>query len=137
MSTSKTPTLTLSTPRSATIALASAALALTVVPGIGKKTAGRIVLELAEKFASIKNKLKRSVIFVSFSGEELGLLGSNYFVDKLSIPYKNITAMINLDMIGRMNDENNLIIYGTGTSHVWKDDLNNLNQKYINILFIF
>jgi aminopeptidase YwaD len=91
-------------------------------------TAG--VLELAEKFASQKSRLKRSLLFVSFSGEELGLLGSAYFVDKLSIPYKNIDAMINLDMIGRMNDENNLIVYGTGTSHMWKDDLNSLNKNY-------
>ncbi|MCX6148982.1 MAG: M20/M25/M40 family metallo-hydrolase [Ignavibacteriales bacterium] len=88
------------------------------------------VLELAEKFAAEKDKNKRSIIFVTFSGEELGMLGSNYFVQKLSIPYKNITAMINLDMIGRMNDEKSLIVYGTGTSHIWKDVLNKSNKEY-------
>jgi hypothetical protein len=88
------------------------------------------VLELAEKLAAEKDKIKRSIIFATFSGEELGMLGSSYFVQNLSIPYKSVDAMINLDMIGRMNDENSLMIYGTSTSHVWKDMLNNLNKEY-------
>ena len=87
-------------------------------------------MELAEKFASIKDKLKRSFIFVSFSGEELGMLGSNYFVQNLTVPYKVVDAMISLDMIGRMNEENSLMIYGTGTSHKWKDLLNQFNKEY-------
>ncbi len=88
------------------------------------------VLELAEKFASIKDELKRSIIFVTFSGEELGLLGSNYFAHNLSIPAKNVAAMINMDMIGRLNDEQSLMVYGTGTSKIWKDMLNNFNKDY-------
>lgn len=93
------------------------------------------VIELAEKFAGSKDKLKRSVIFVAFSGEELGLLGSNYFVQNLSVPPKQIIAMINMDMIGRMNAENNLIVYGTGTSPVWKDLLNKNNEFSFKLSF--
>jgi Zn-dependent M28 family amino/carboxypeptidase len=93
------------------------------------------VLELAEKFASLKNKIKRSMIFVTFSGEELGLLGSAYFVNNLPIDSKNIVSMINLDMIGRLNDENQLIVYGTGTSGTYKDILNNSNHDSLKLAF--
>lgn len=86
------------------------------------------VLELAEKFASRKNNLKRSIIFITFSGEELGLLGSNYFVNNLPFPVEDAITMVNMDMIGRLKDSS-LIVYGTGTSSDWKDILNN-NNKY-------
>ncbi len=65
-------------------------------------TAG--VLELARIFAS-GPKLKRSLVFVAFTGEEVGLLGSRYFVDHPPIPVENVVAMINLDMIGRLQDK--------------------------------
>ncbi len=81
-------------------------------------TAG--ILELAEKFASMKNQLKRSIIFVSFAGEELGTLGSGYFVDHPPVPLDKMSAMINLDMVGRLNDEHKLIVYGAGTSSGFK-----------------
>lgn len=86
------------------------------------------VLELAEKFASRKNNLKRSIVFITFSGEELGLLGSNYFVNNLPFPVEDAITMVNMDMIGRLKDSS-LIVYGTGTSSDWKDILNN-NNKY-------
>ncbi len=91
-------------------------------------TAG--VLELAEKFSSNKNLLKRSIIFISFSGEEIGALGSSYFSDHLPVNLNEIPAMINLDMIGRLNDDNNIIVYGTGTSSIWKNLLNTDNKNY-------
>ncbi len=85
------------------------------------------LLELAEYFASKRNELKRSILFIAFSGEELGLLGSKFFVDNPTVPLENIVAMINMDMIGRLN-ENKLTIYGTGTSPKWKPLLNELNS---------
>lgn len=84
------------------------------------------MLELAEYFASRKSDLKRSILFIAFSGEELGLLGSKFFVENPTVPLNNIVAMINMDMIGRLN-ENKLTIYGTGTSPRWKSLLNSLN----------
>jgi aminopeptidase YwaD len=96
-------------------------------------TAG--VLELAEKFASEKDNLKRSILFITFSGEELGLLGSSHFVNNTPIPIYNMTTMINMDMIGRLNDNKELIIYGTGTSTGWKDLLNNYNKYDFNLAF--
>lgn len=96
-------------------------------------TAG--VLELAEKFSVLKNKLKRSIVFVTFSGEEEGLLGSAYFADNLPVSTDSIAIMINMDMIGRLNDDNSLIVYGTGTSSNVKDLLNEYNEFEFDLTF--
>ena len=96
-------------------------------------TAG--VLELAEKFASIKAQLKRSIIFVTFSGEELGLLGSNYFVNHPPVPVEKMITMLNLDMVGRLNAEKTLTVYGTGTSPNWKELLKEKNIDSLQLAF--
>jgi len=88
------------------------------------------VLELAEYFSSHKDQMKRSILFILFSGEELGLLGSKHFVDNPTVPLNQIVAMINMDMIGRLN-ENRLTVYGTGTSPKWKPLLNKVNADSI------
>src|SRR6266567_3960873 len=62
------------------------------------------VLELARLAAKNKQAFKRSIVFMTFAGEELGLLGSSYFVNHPTIPLENITAMINIDMIGRLTN---------------------------------
>ena len=92
------------------------------------------VLELAEKFASVKGQLKRSIAFFTFSGEELGLLGSNYLVKNLPFPAEDAITMINMDMIGRLKDSS-LIVYGTGTSSNWKDILNKHNSYGFKLSF--
>ena len=76
-----------------------------------------MVIELAGKLASQKANLKRSILLISFSGEEMGLLGSKYFVDHPLVDLKKIKAMFNFDMVGRFDKEKNSIsISGTGTS---------------------
>ena len=92
------------------------------------------VLELAEKFTSVKDQLKRSVAFFTFSGEELGLLGSNYLANNLPFPVEDAIVMINMDMIGRLKDSS-LIVYGTGTSSNWKDILNENNDYGFKLTF--
>jgi aminopeptidase YwaD len=76
-------------------------------------TAG--LLELAQVFADMKKTLKRSMLFISFSGEELGLLGSAYYVNHPLLPLDRAVAMLNMDMIGRLKNRA-LIVYGVGTS---------------------
>jgi hypothetical protein len=93
------------------------------------------LLELAEKFTSIKNQLDRKIVFIAFSGEELGLLGSSYVVNNFPIPIENNITMINMDMIGRLNDKNDLIVYGTGTSSKWKNILDDKNEYDLNLTF--
>jgi aminopeptidase YwaD len=78
-------------------------------------TAG--VIQLAGKFASQRNNLKRSIVFVAFAAEEMGLLGSKEFTRQPLIDLKKVSAMINLDMIGRLNPlTKSITIGGSGTS---------------------
>ena len=75
-----------------------------------------MMLELAEKFAETKGSHKRSILCLSFSGEEEGLLGSKHFVDDPGIDLSRVNVMINMDMVGRLNETNNLQIGGVGTA---------------------
>ncbi|HEY3251050.1 MAG TPA: M20/M25/M40 family metallo-hydrolase, partial [Ignavibacteria bacterium] len=84
------------------------------------------VMELAEYFASNKKGLKRSVIFMTFSAEEAGLIGSAYFTKSELFKKYNIVSMINLDMVGRLAD-NKLTVGGTGTSSIWDKMIDSLN----------
>jgi hypothetical protein len=88
------------------------------------------VIELAQKLSANRQLLKRPVIIVAFAGEEMGLLGSKEFVKNPPVPLKQIKAMINLDMIGRLNPETNTIsIGGTGTSVETDTIINLLSQN--------
>jgi aminopeptidase YwaD len=73
------------------------------------------LLELAQAYAANRSELKRSLLFISFSGEELGLLGSAYYVKNPLFPLDRTVSMINMDMIGRLRNKD-LIVYGIGTS---------------------
>lgn len=86
------------------------------------------LLWLAKKLNTQRGKLKRNVIFVAFGAEELGLIGSRYFVRNLPVPKEKVVAMINLDMIGRLNEKQSVMAGGTGTSSVWEPMLNRLAE---------
>jgi membrane-associated protease RseP (regulator of RpoE activity) len=66
-------------------------------------------------------------VFIAFSGEEEGLLGSNYYVNHPIVPLANTVAMINMDMIGRLKDKN-LIVGGVGTAQGWRSMVEARNQ---------
>jgi aminopeptidase YwaD len=89
-------------------------------------TAG--LIELARVFSEQRPRLKRTVIFIAFSGEEEGLLGSNYYVNQPVVPLANTVAMINMDMIGRMKDRK-LVIGGVGTAKEWRDIVTQANSS--------
>ncbi len=92
---------------------------------------------LIELGKSLKNsKLKNNnYLFIAFSGEELGLYGSKYFTDHPTINLATANYMINMDMIGRLNDSTHgLTIGGYGTSPVWGELLTEKN-KYLKIKF--
>lgn len=72
-----------------------------------------VLLELADRIS--KNPLKRSVIFFAINCEEMGLLGSNYYARNPLVPLEKTVFMLNLDMVGRMQD-NKMNIIGTGSS---------------------
>ena len=74
------------------------------------------VLELAKKLVDEPaESRRRSIIFITFTGEERGLLGSAYFVSHPPVPLDRIVAMLNLDMVGRVRD-NVLFVGGSGTA---------------------
>jgi len=76
-------------------------------------TAG--MLELAQYFAAPEHRPSRSLIFMGFAGEELGLLGSAHYVNHPTFPLEQTIAMLNMDMIGRLKDSA-LVVQGVGTS---------------------
>lgn len=70
-------------------------------PGANDNASGSaVVMEIAEAFSKLEKKPRRSIIFVLFGGEEMGLMGSYYFADHLPEGIQNIDAMFNFDMVG-------------------------------------
>ena len=87
-----------------------------------------VLIDLAYKFSKLKKKLNNDIIFVAFNAEEQGLLGSKFFVDNIGNDINNIKTMINLDMIGRMKN-NQLTIGGIGTAEVFGKIVDNANKN--------
>jgi len=78
-------------------------------------TAG--LLEIAQQFAASSERPRRRIIFLAFSGEEMGTLGSQYYTNNPAVPLNSSIAMLNMDMIGRMKD-NSITVSGVGTSAI-------------------
>lgn len=72
---------------------------------------------------------RRRLVFIAFSAEERGLLGSKHYVEAPRFPLARTAAMINLDMVGRLND-NELTVYGTGTASEFDGLLDRLNEQH-------
>lgn len=88
------------------------------------------VIELARFFATNKVTEPYNFLFICFSGEELGLLGSKKWCENPDIELGSINYMINMDMIGRLNKENKIIVYGVGTSPVWVPLIDSLKTTF-------
>ncbi len=90
-----------------------------------------VMLEVARQLASIHQQcpLARRVCFIAFSAEELGLIGSKKYVREPWFPIESTVAMLNLDMVGRLRNDD-LTVYGVGTSPIWKLLLQPLAKEY-------
>jgi aminopeptidase YwaD len=77
------------------------------------------LIELARMLSTQNPGSRRTIVFIAFSGEEEGLIGSSYYVNHPIIPLANTVAMINMDMIGRLKDKH-LIVGGVGTASEWR-----------------
>lgn len=75
-----------------------------------------------------------NVLFIAFSGEENGLWGSNYFVKNPTVDLASVNYMINMDMVGRLNEENSLAVYGVGTSPSFPSILDPINSDSLKIV---
>ncbi|MEN9371884.1 MAG: hypothetical protein RLZZ64_959 [Bacteroidota bacterium] len=93
------------------------------------------MIELA--FQLKGNKAKHyNYLFIAFSAEELGLNGSKYFVENPTISLNSVNYMINMDMVGRMNDSSKTItIGGYGTSPSWQNMIASVKKKSFNVKF--
>ena len=92
------------------------------------------VMELARRFAKSDKKPGRTIIFIAFSGEERGLVGSKYWVDNdARFPIKNTIAMINFDMIGWYGKDR-LLIRGSGTCDEFDGIIDRSNEN-LNMSF--
>ena len=87
--------------------------------GSGTVTLLELAAWLAEERKKHPEKFKRGIIFCWWTGEELGLIGSAQYAKNPLIPFKQVSAYVNLDMVGRLKN-NKLIVQGLGTSSVWK-----------------
>jgi acetylornithine deacetylase/succinyl-diaminopimelate desuccinylase-like protein len=82
----------------------------------------------------IKSNLKRNnYLFIGFSGEEMGLYGSKKFTEKPTVDLSTVNYMLNMDMVGRLNEEKVLAINGAGTSPVWKPLLEKISVGGIKV----
>lgn len=104
----------------------------------GSGTTG--LLELARRFGGMKERRGRRLVFIAFSGEERGLLGSKHYCDHPLFPLNKTAAMVNLDMIGRMRvgpgdwlgftQKPRLVVYGTGTGDTFDRAVDSAEQRY-------
>jgi aminopeptidase YwaD len=108
-----------------------------VHPGADDNASGTAgLLELAQYFSAHRQEIKRSILFLSFTGEEEGLFGSDNYVKHPLFPLDSTITMVNMDMIGRLKDSV-LVIEGIGSSPRWdslvraenKDSLFHLKLK--------
>ena len=104
-------------------------------PGADDNASGTAALmELARLLRKAKN-LKSNYLFIAFSGEESGLLGSKYFTHHPTVDLSKISYMLNMDMIGRLNDSSHLLfIGGYGTSPAWSSLISSsVNKKVFTL----
>lgn len=88
-----------------------------------------VMLQLAQKLQG-ESYQGNNYLFIAFSGEEMGLLGSNYFTKNATLPISEINYMINMDMVGRLNEEKALAIHGVGTSPSWNQTVFAANTSF-------
>jgi hypothetical protein len=94
------------------------------------------LIELARLLKLSKDK-NNNYVFIAFSGEELGLFGSKYFTEHPTISLPTVNYMVNMDMVGRLNDSSKAItVGGYGTSPVWGEVFTTLSkQKYFTVKY--
>lgn len=106
-------------------------------PGADDNGSGTTTLiELARRFGADKQRQGRRLVFIAFSGEESGLLGSEHYCKHPIFPLADTVAMVNMDMVGRLRtdkkqfDKDELIVYGTGTAKTFDPLIETLNKKH-------
>lgn len=87
------------------------------------------LIGIAQKMSAADSAFKRPVVYIAFTGEEIGMIGSTFYSNHPNSPINQTVAMLNLDAVGRMVDQK-LIVFGTGTAREWERILAGYNHKY-------
>jgi hypothetical protein len=92
------------------------------------------LMELARRFGQMPQRDRR-LVFIAFSGEETGLLGSAHYCRNPIYPLADTIAMVNMDMVGRLrpdkdSNKDKLIVYGTGTAKTFDKLIDDLNESF-------
>lgn len=102
--------------------------------GADDNASGVAVLLKLTKMLQEWPEAQDNYLIIFFSGEEMGLLGSNFFAKNPVINLGDVPYMINMDMVGRLREDKTLSISGTGTSPLWSQQLNSLNPGFKLVL---
>jgi len=94
-------------------------------------TAG--LLALARYYAAKPEATRHNLLFLAFSAEEKGLLGSKHFVEASPVATEDMLCMLNMDMIGRLDQDQSLVVNGTGTSPLWDKAMAAIDCYDLNI----
>ncbi|MEZ4296444.1 MAG: M20/M25/M40 family metallo-hydrolase [Polyangiaceae bacterium] len=90
-------------------------------PGADDNASGTaLMLEVAHRLSRLPQRPSRNILFAAWGAEEVGLIGSRWFIDHATVPVPQMTAMINADMVGRLR-EHKLFVDGAATAAGWKD----------------
>ena len=92
-----------------------------------------VMLQLIDSLSNSQDK-NNNYLFMAFSGEEIGLLGSNYFAKNPTVDLSQVNYMINMDMVGRLREDKTLSVSGTGTAPIWSQVLNASNPGFKLVL---
>jgi Peptidase family M28/PDZ domain/PA domain len=105
---------------------------MAIHPGADDNGSGSTsIMELARRFAALPNRQGRRLVFMTYSGEELGLFGSDYYCKHPLFPLESTTAMFNLDMVGRLpKDKETLLVEGSTTSKTFDELVDKVNESY-------
>jgi hypothetical protein len=88
---------------------------------------------IAEQLKNNSNAKNNNYLFMAFSGEELGLVGSKFLVENPTFDMESVNYMLNMDMIGRLNEERVLAVNGAGTSPLWKPTMEKIEVGNIEV----
>lgn len=91
-----------------------------------------IMLELAKELK--QSPIHSDIIFIAFSGEEYGLLGSNYFTKSILGQEQQYKFMINMDMVGRLDEMRGMAVNGVGTSSIWDLVIDEANTDQLKLI---
>ena len=92
------------------------------------------VLELGRYFTSVSDRLRYSLLFIAFTGEEAGILGSTHYAKHMTVDSSKVRMMVNLDMVGRLRDQEGLVVFGTGSAAEFKDYFDSLEYDKFKII---